>query len=216
MTLFDLLNLMRKRLWMVIALPLVCALATAAYSWLMLPNTYTSSVTIYVLARNSVDQSNLSSELSASQMITNDVASLVKSARVTSQTAQELGLPDLDNYSISVNSATNTRVITISTTGASPMHVAEVANELAAVTNDIAQEVMDVESVNVLDKAAPPADPSGPPRTLYTLVAAIAGFFLAVAAIVLRDSMNTKVRTPDDVEELLGVPVVGRVPSMKH
>ena len=52
MTLLELLSLLRRHLKFVILLPILCALAMAAYSFLLMPNTYTSSVSMYVLARS--------------------------------------------------------------------------------------------------------------------------------------------------------------------
>ena len=43
----------------------------------------------------------------------------------------------------------------------------------------------------------------------------MAGWFLAVAIVVLADMLNTKVRRTEEVEELLGIPVIGRMPAMK-
>lgn len=217
MTLVDLLSLARRHLRLVIALPLVFAAITAAICWFVLPNTYTSSVSIYVLARNSSEETSaLNSELSAGQMITNDVATLIESTRVITQTAQSFGLEDLDDFTIDIDSTTNTRVITINVSGTSPSFVAAVANELASVTNQVAREAMDVRSVNVLDEAIIQTEPSGPPRILYTLIAFVIGLFVALAAIVLMDTLNAKIRGPEEIEELLGIPVIGRIPYVKN
>ena len=43
----------------------------------------------------------------------------------------------------------------------------------------------------------------------------MAGLFVAIAIVVLMDMLNTRVRGAEDVEELLGIPVIGRIPSMK-
>ena len=74
---------------------------------------------------------------------------------------------------------------------------------------------MGVESVNVVDAAEAPTDPSGPPRAMYTAVAFLAGIFLAVAIVVVLDMLNTRVRNPEEAEELLGIPVIGRIPTIK-
>ena len=50
MTLLELLQLMRKHLKLMIVLPIVCALATAVVCFVALPNTYTASTSMYVLA----------------------------------------------------------------------------------------------------------------------------------------------------------------------
>lgn len=67
---------------------------------------------------------------------------------------------------------------------------------------------MDIQSVNVIDKAVAPVNPSGPNRPMYVAVALMAGLFLAVAIVVVADMLNTKVRRVEEVEELLGLPVI--------
>ena len=216
MTLLELLTLLRKHLRLVVTLPVACAIIMAFGSLLFMHNTYTASTSMYVLASSTTDSSSaLSSDLSASQMLTNDVATLLKSDRVTADTAKQLGLEDLNAFGISVESESTTRVITLSVTGDNAEDVAAVANGLAANVSAVAREVMNVESVNVIDEAATPTAPSGPNRMLYVAVAFMAGLFAAVAIVVLMDILDTRVRDAEDIEQLLGVPVIGRIPEMK-
>lgn len=58
----------------------------------------------------------------------------------------------------------------------------------------MAREVMSVDSVNVVDSAKVPTNPSGPKRPLYIAVGLLAGLFAAVAIVVVADMLNTKVR----------------------
>ena len=216
MTLLDLIQLGRKHLKIVLLLPIVCAFARAAASVLVMGSTYTAQTDMYVLASSQSDAgSALSSDLSASQMLTNDVATLLTSDRVMSDAARRLGLDDLEGYDITVGSESTTRVITLSVTGSDAQGTANVANALAESVSRVAQEVMNVESVNVIDEAPVPDAPSGPNRPLYIAVAFMAGLFLAVAIVVLLDIVDTRVRSSEQVEELLGVPVIGRIPQMK-
>lgn len=217
MTLLDLIKLMRKHLKLMIALPILCALATAAVAWLILPNTYSASVSMYVLTKSSSNTEGISNtDLTASQMLTNDVATLIKSDRVTGDAASALQMKSLSGYDVKVTSQTTTRVITLTVSGESAQAVAIIANQLAATTDDVAQEVMDLRSVNTVDQAVEPNAPSGPPRALYTGVAFLAGIFLAIAAIVVLDMLNTRVRSVEEAEELLGLPVIGRIPTIKE
>lgn len=221
MTLLELLQIVRKHLKLVIMLPILCAIATAAFSWLMLANTYTANVSMYVLANSSEDtaatSSSLSTDLSASQMITNDVAELIQSERVLNQAADQLGMTEseLASYDIEVTNSTTTRLITISVTGDTPNSAAAIANGIANTTNTVAQEIMDIAAVNVIDQAEVPTSPSGPPRTMYVAVAFLAGIFIAVALVVIMDMVNTRIRKPEEIEELLEIPVIGRIPTIK-
>lgn len=217
MTLLELLTLLRKHLKLVIMLPIVCMVAMGLASVLMMNDTYTAATDMYVLASSegSNSSSALSSDLSASQMLTNDVATLLQSDRVMSDAADQLGLPNLHGYDIAVTSESTTRVITLQVTSSDAQGSANVANALADCVSNVAQEVMNVESVNVIDEAPTPEAPSGPNRMLYVAVAAMAGLFAAVAIVVLMDVIDTRVRSAEDVEELLELPVIGRIPEMK-
>lgn len=216
MTLVELLELLKKHLRLVIVLPLACALAMGVYSFAFMRNTYTATTSMYVLVKQDSASSNtLSSDLSASQMVSNDVATLLESDRVLNETASDLGLKDLKSYKVSVTSTTSSRVISLSVTGEDAAGAATVANNMAQNVSDIAREVMDIESVNIIDQATAPTSPSGPNRLLYTAVALMGGLFAAVAIVVVADMLNTRIRSQEDVEALLGVPVIGRIPQMK-
>ena len=217
MTLLELLHLLRKKWFLVVLFPLVFAGATAVYSWGFMSNDYTSSVSLYVLTKtDNQNSSNItSSDVTASQQLANDIAVLAQSNRVIDATAQSLGMSTLKGYDVKVDSATTNRVITLSVTGKKPEAVAQIADELGKQTSDTAVEVMDLKAVNVIESAQVPDAPSGPNRVMYTAVAFLAGLFFAVALIVLLDLIDTTVKSPEEAEELLGLPVLGRMPSLK-
>ena len=217
MTLLDLLHLMRKHLAVVVALPVACAVIMALVSFLLMSNTYTADTTLYVQAQQNGQTSgnNLYSNLNAGQMIANDVASLADSETVTKAASEALGLPDLKAYDVSVSSDTQTRVIKLSVVGTEPRATAQVANAIAEAISVTAKQSMGVEGINVIDEAQAPSQPSGPNRLLYTAVAFLGGLFVAIAGVVLVDMLNTKICDADDAEQSLGLPVIGRVPTMK-
>ena len=216
MTLLELLHLLRKHLKLVIALPLACMLAVGAYSYVVMPNTYSATVSMYVLVKQeNANSSSLSSDLSASQMVTNDVATLLKSDRVVNETASALGLDSLKAYKTSITSSTTSRVLSLEVTGPDAEMAANVANKMADEVSSVAHDVMNVDSVNVVDSAKVPTAPSGPKRPLFMAIGLLGGLFVAVAIVVVSDMLNTKVRDEEELEELLGLPVIGRIPAVK-
>ncbi len=213
MTLLDLLKLVRKHMQIVILIPILCAIIAGIVSWVFLPDLYTARVSMYILTKSSeAPETITNTDLTASQMITNDVSKLIKSDRVLNDAASSLQMSDLGSYTVSVGSETTTRVITLEVEGQSANAVAVIANAIAKATDEVAQEVMDLRSVNVVDMASEPLSPSGPPRVMYTGVALLAGLFLAIAIIVLLDILDTRVRNPEEIEELISIPVLGRIP----
>ena len=92
---------------------------------------------------------------------------------------------------------------------------ANVANTYVKQISDTASSVMAVKSVNVIDSAVAPSDPSGPNRPLYIAVAFLVGLFLAIAIVVIADTVNTRARTDEEVVELSKLPIVGHFPKVK-
>lgn len=218
MTLLELFQLLKRHVKLVVALPLVCAVAMGVFSFVAMDDVYTAQTSIYILANEdtSQGQSTYYNDLNASQLLANDVATLLNSDRVSADAAKALGLESLADYDASVTSETTTRVVSLSVTGPDPDETAAVANEMARQVSIVAQEIEMADSINVIDEAVSPDAPSGPNRTLYIAVAFFAGLFLAVAIVVLMDMLNTRVRSAEEVEELLDVSVIGRFPTMKE
>lgn len=214
MALLELFQLLKKHLKLVITLPVVCAIVMGIASFAMMDNTYTATTSMYILAKTDGGQMSYN-DLSASQMLSNDIATLLDSDSVKSSAAKDLGLSDLDDYKIAVSSETTTRVITLSVTGTDAKETAKVARAMANSVSTVAQNVGAAQSINVVDEAKTPESPSGPKRLLYVAVAFLAGVFIAIAYVVLADILNMRIRGAEEAEELLGIPVVGRIPAMK-
>ena len=222
MTLYELIQLFRAHLRMLVGFTFVAALAMGAYAYIFMQDTYTATTSMYVLVTQPGDTANtnaalaLQNDLNSSQMITTDMADLLKSSRVEKQAAKRLGLDDLSGFDVSVDSTDTSRVIVLSVTGADPELVTSCANALAKNVSELAQEVMGIDSVNIIDKAQTPDAPSGPRRTLYVAVAGAAGFMIAAAIIILQDMLNTKVRSEEMLEQITELPIMGRIPQVRE
>lgn len=173
MALLELFQLLKKHLKLVITLPVVCAIVMGIASFAMMDNTYTATTSMYILAKTDGSQMSYN-DLSASQMLSNDIATLLDSNSVKSGAAKDLGLSDLDDYKIAVSSETTTRVITLSVTGTDAKETAKVARAMANSVSTVAQNVGAAQSINVVDEAKTPESPSGPKRLLYVAVAFLA------------------------------------------
>lgn len=218
MTLIELLQLLRRHLALVIALPVVCALVAGVYCWGFMADEYTAETSIYAYTQSDSNANGAYSEyqdLNAAQLLANDFAELADNAQIQQETADALGMKSLEGYDVQVESSTSTRVIKIDVTGKDASSAALIANKLAEHIGDTALQVMNVSAVNVISTAEVPDTPSGPKRLLYVIVALLAGLFIAIAVVVLRDLLDTTFHSDAECAEYLGIPVIGRLPQTK-
>ena len=66
----------------------------------------------------------------------------------------------------------------------------------------------------VIDAAVPPTQPAAPRVALNTILAAVLGLLLAIAAAVLLEHLDDRIKSADQLEELTGLPNLGTVMRM--
>lgn len=220
MSLSELIDLLRVHLRFVITVPVLLALFTCFFCWGLMPDVYTAEVSIYALAKTSMTDAGGNSvtynDLSASQLLANDFAELARNDQLREDTARSLGLSDLDGCEVSIKSSNTTRVIKVGVTAEDPRLAANVANELTSQISQTATRVMDLDAVNVINPAKIPSEPSGPARMKYAVLSLPIGFLLAVAIVILRDILDTRVHSGSEIEDMLGISVIGHVPVSKE
>jgi capsular exopolysaccharide synthesis family protein len=70
-------------------------------------------------------------------------------------------------------------------------------------------------NIFIIDRAEPPGGPSKP-RPLFTLAIAVGiGLVAGVLAAFLREFLDESIRSPEDVERKLGVPLLGTIPKLE-
>jgi capsular exopolysaccharide synthesis family protein len=70
--------------------------------------------------------------------------------------------------------------------------------------------------IEVVESAELPRTPLGPPRSQEYALALMASLMLAIAAPIVRESLDSKVKTPADLEKRLQVRCLAMVPTMSN
>jgi len=70
-------------------------------------------------------------------------------------------------------------------------------------------------NVRVIEEAVPPTTPIRPRKALNIILSIVAGLFLAFGTAFALEYLDTTIKTPDDVQRLLGLRVIGIVPLFR-
>lgn len=212
-------NIILKRLWIIILLPLVAAGTSAFMSFYVMKPVYEANSTLYVINRNPDSENRISyNELWVGGQLVKDYTELIKSRTVTSSVIKELELEDITPEQlagmISVSSKNETRIIEISVRNNDPELAMEIADVISNVFIVKVAELMEVENVNIVDPAVQPAEPVEPRPMINIAIALFTGFFMAVGIIFLTEYLDDTIKTDDDVERYLNIPVLANIPRL--
>jgi uncharacterized protein involved in exopolysaccharide biosynthesis len=74
---------------------------------------------------------------------------------------------------------------------------------------------LDTSNIRVVEPATVPTFPIRPQKRLIWILSAIFGLALGVGVTFLAESLDRRVRSPEDIERVLGVPILGVVPVFR-
>lgn len=177
---------------------------------------YTSTTRIYVVSRSS-DTSLTNQDLQAGSYLVNDYKEVITSSEVLSSVIDQEKLSMSAGQlsgEIAVNVPTDTRVISISVTDTDAQRACDIANTVREVAAEKIKAVTKVDDVTTLESATKPSHPSSPNVKKNAAIGALAGVFLAVVGILVAEVLDDRVRRPEDIEEVLGMTLLGVVPDV--
>lgn len=207
---FATLKVLWKRKFSIILVALVFAIATFGYSAFLAKKEYQSTSRIYVVSRQNQDNNALTnSDLQAGAYLVKDYREIILSQNVLSQAIEELKLdmtPAELSKKINVSVPTDTRILSITAKDGDPKEAARIANGLRNVAAEKITSVTKVSDVTTLDEAEVPQSPSSPNIKRNVLLGFVAGAGLMVVLLVVVEVLDDRVKKPEDVEELMGLP----------
>lgn len=177
---------------------------------------YTSTTRIYVVSRSS-DTSLTNQDLQAGSYLVNDYKEVITSSEVLSSVIDQeklsMSTGELSKE-IAVTIPTDTRVISIFVTDTDAQRACDIANTVREVAAEKIKAVTKVDDVTTLESATKPSHPSSPNVKKNAVIGALAGVFLAIVGILVAEVLDDRVRRPEDIEETLGMTLLGVVPDI--
>ena len=188
-----------------------------AYSSFIVKPEFTSTTRIYVVNRNQGDKPGLTNQdLQAGSYLVKDYREIILSQDVLEKVATDLKLelpPKGLASKIKVTVPVDTRIVSISVTDRAPEEASRIANSLREVAAQKIISVTRVSDVTTLEEARPATSPSSPNIRRNTLVGFLAGAVVMVVTVLLVELLDTRVKRPEDIEDVMQIALLGIVPK---
>lgn len=190
------------------------AVIAFGYSFFLITPMYKATAKMYINSstKSVVDMA----DLQISSNLRSDYKELITSRELLETVIRSLRLeyePSDLNKMIAVGNPTDTRIITVTVTSASPQEAADVANELVNKSKVYLPEIMKSEEPVVYESALVPVKKSSPSYSRNTLLGGLIGAFLYCAYLIVKYLMNDTIVTPDDALKYLGVQPLAVIPE---
>lgn len=217
----DVLSLLKtiwKRKFLIILTALLTGILALGYSVFIAKPAYKSTTRIYVVNRQQGENPTLTNQdLQAGSYLVKDYKEIILSQDVLASVISELklsGSPSDLASKVTVTVPTDTRIVSITVTHADPAETSRIANTLREVAAEKIIAVTKVSDVTTLEEAETPKTPSSPNIRRNTIIGVLAGGVLMVLVVVSVEILDDRVKKPEDIEETLGMTLLGVIPDM--
>ncbi|WP_417898959.1 hypothetical protein ABN702_00645 [Bacillus haimaensis] len=199
-------KLLIKKSWILILIVMITTAASAFY------NSISKPTPLY--------QTSASLLIQDSSSFINTLIVFVKEPPVLQSVIQELDLQrsmeSLSNQ-ISVHTVESSQIVKIAVIDSDPYRSAEIANKTAEVFKTQVASTLDFKSIEILSPATVKENqqPINPESNRLIQIGFVLGIIIGIGFIFLLDSLDNKIRSERDLENLLEVPVLGTVSKYK-
>lgn len=210
-----------KKLWqrkfLILFSTLFLATVALAVSVFVMTPAYTSTTKIYVGNQRGQSDGNITTQdLQVGDYLVKDYKEIILSKDVLNAVIETENL-DMSRGEllgkVAVSTPTNTRILSISVEDTSPSEATRLANAIRDIATEKIKDITQVETVKTMEVAEDAEAPSSPNTKRNVMLGGLLGGFLAVVGVLLAEVLNDRVRRPEDIEEVLGLTLLGLVPD---
>ncbi|ANU27535.1 YveK family protein [Planococcus versutus] len=217
----DLVKTLKKRVGLIALLTILAITIAGVVSFLVLTPMYETSTQILVNQEQTEASQLTNQNIQTDLQLINTYSVIIKSPAILDQVSSQLGLDmsvEALNSKITVATAENSQVVNVTVQDEDPALAVDIANTTAKVFEGEIKELMNVDNVSILSPAVLKENPSpvAPNPMLNMAIAAVIGLMLGVGIAFLLEYLDTSIKDQQDIEDILGVPLLGVISPIKE
>lgn len=204
---------------MILVIAFGAAIVSAIFSFFIMTPIYQSSTQILVNQKKQEGTAIQFNEVQTNIQLTYTYKVIIKSPVILDQVKEKLGLNITTqelNKQIEVTNEKDSQVVLVTTKDKNPKMARDIANTTAEVFKNEVAKIMSIDNVTVLSKAeiVEKQAPIKPNPMLNIIIAFVVGLIASVGMAFLLEYLDNTVKKEEDVEKVLGLPVLGIVARM--
>lgn len=216
----ELFDYIKERVLIIAVIVLVVLITGSIYSLFIKTPVYKSTSTLVLVSDEGTSTSNTytTQDVTLNNQLVSTYSKIVTSHRVIDTVIENLNLDY--SYSevvkeVSVATETGTQIIKVSVSDPDKALAASITNEIVKVFGDEIKSIYKLQNVSVVDKAEEAKSPANVNYIKEAVIYILVGAVLAFGVIFVIFYFDTSIKSAEEIENKLGLPVVGVIPKVK-
>ncbi|MGE6487371.1 YveK family protein [Paenisporosarcina sp. NPDC076898] len=218
----ELFHTLKKRIVLILTLTILATLISGIVSYFFVTPIYQASTQLLVNQEKSETPILNVSDIQTNLQLINTYNVIIKSPAILDIVRKDLALDTLTteglNSKITVSAVGESQVLTITVQDPDQFVARDIANTTASVFQREISNIMNVDNVSILSQATATdtQSPIKPNKPLNMAIAMVVGLMLGVGLAFLLEYLDTTIKSEQQIEKLLDIPVIGAISSMER
>lgn len=207
---------LRKYWKFIVILAAVCGLIAFSISSFFMTEQYESRAKIYLKPEMRQDAAGIDySSINANKMMVNNYMAMLKGDTLMGEVAEKVG-GDHSKQSIknciTVSNADDTEVIDVVAVTDNAQESQKIVKTTISAFSAQMKKELDVKNILIIDKASLNEVPVSPNVLKNTVLGIMLGIIAALGIVAVKVILDKRLRTKEEVENYLGIPVLASIP----
>lgn len=206
-----------QRIYIIFIAVLACLILGLSYTLFIKEPLYKSDVNVIIVSKDKNSNSSLQNEITANQKLAATYREIVESRRVLNQVINNLNLKysvkELQEM-ITVENVNETEIIKITVSSEDAREAKKIADDVAKTFEKEIVNIYNLENVSVIDKAELASGSYNINIIKDSVIYIALGLVLSCGVIFVIYYFDNTIKSIEQVEKHLGVPVIGTVPTV--
>lgn len=203
--------ILKKNIKYLIILPIAFLVLSIVITFIFMTPKYSASTQVLVNQKE-MDSQMMAQEVQSNLQLVNTYTEIIKSPRILDKVSKNLkGQYSSEEISsmLTVSNQAESQILNIAVENKNRETASKVANEIATVFSKDVSKIMNVDNVSILSKADNNGNKVSPKPLINAVVGIFLGIIVALIIIFLKEILDKRIKTEEDVEEILNLPVLG-------
>lgn len=213
----ELFKVFKKNILTILFVSLLCAAIGLFSSIFLIDKKYSSEATIYITPKvteqGTIDYNSIQTN---SQMV-NNYMEILKGETILAKVADQVGLDSFEEVqsAMTITNPTNTQLISISAETIDPELSQKIVSFTISTFSEDMMDILNLNNVTTINEAKVNTDPVSPSKSKFTILGFGIGLVVSCGYVCITYLFDKRLRTRDEAENFLGIPVLATVPLKK-
>lgn len=215
--------IIRKRINFILLITILCVIIAAVFSFYVIKPVYQSKTSIIVGTPTSQTGQNSQTQYSDVMMYQNLMKTyqgIATSKLVAEKTVEKLNdnlTEDKLQSMVNVSTETGTQILDVTVNSTDPKEAAKIADAFSETFIEQSKVVFPTGgSIQIMDNAVLQKSPVKPKKALNIAIGFVLGLFISIGLVFLIEYMDNTIKTENDIEKYLKLPVIGIIPDLRE